>query len=133
MQIRIIMSRRLPGSLLLVLLLMGLLYTRVAWAESSAPQTGTVQVNVSPLLLLLNDEVTIKVGPYTCHFVKDITPASVCSNLPPGAYEVSAQAEGYIVSPPAYHIDVPFNTKGNLHFKFYANNHQLYMPSLQVE
>ncbi|MCC6454540.1 MAG: hypothetical protein IT328_06330 [Caldilineaceae bacterium] len=127
------MSRRLPGSLLLVLLLMGLLYTRVAWAESSAPQTGTVQVSVSPLLLLLNDEVTIQVGPYTCRFVKDSTPASVCSNLPPGEYEVSAQAEGYIVSPSAYHIEVPSKMNSDLYFRFYANNHQLYMPSLQVE
>ncbi len=126
------MSRRLPGSLLLVLLLMGLLYTQVAWAKDSTPQTGNVQVSVSPLALLLNNDVTIKVGPYTCHFVNGIDPSSICSNLPAGEYEVSAQAEGYIVSPPAYRVDVPSGMNGSLSFKFYANNHQLYMPSMQV-
>ena len=60
------MSRRLPGSLTLILLLLGFLYTRSAWAESNGDNSGEVLVRVSPLTLLMQNEVTIKVGEFTC-------------------------------------------------------------------
>ncbi len=44
------MSRRLPGTLLLFLMLLGLLYTRSAWAEASELQT----VRIRALLRLVS-------------------------------------------------------------------------------
>jgi hypothetical protein len=122
------MVRRLLGTLLLVLLLLALLYTRSVWAEGSAPQTGQVTVNVSPLALLLEEEVTIQVGEYTCPLVQGIEPASICHNLPAGEYEVTAQAKGFVVEPFHYQIHVPPNN--DLSFKLYSYQHQAFMPNV---
>ncbi len=129
------MSRRLPGTLVLVLLLLGLLHTRfhtqLAWAEASAPQTGRVTVSVSPLQLLFDDAVTVKVGEYTCEIVNGLDVASICSNLPAGTYEVTAQAKNFIVEPANYTINVPPNNL--LAFKLYHYNHQIFLPMVEPD
>ncbi len=138
------MSRRLPGSLLLIALLLGLLYSSSVQAESRGVDLGQVLVRVSPLTLLLKNEVTVKVGEFTCQVINGNDPASLCSNLPPGDYQVSAYSAGYLVWPPHYDItiaggaedsgDAPdkANQAGDFYFNFYENNHQIYMPDLQV-
>jgi hypothetical protein len=127
------MSRRLPGSLLLILLLLGLLYTRSAWAESDGAHSANVSVRVSPLTLLLQNNVTIKVGEFTCQLANGSDPSSVCSNLPPGEYEVSAHSEGYFVAPSSYRVDLSSDANNALFFNFYQDNHQIYMPNLRVQ
>jgi hypothetical protein len=125
------MSRRLPGMLVLVLLLLGLLHTRSALAKASVPQTGRVTVSISPLQLLFEDAVTVKVGEYTCEFVNGLDVASICSNLPEGTYEVTAQAKNFIVEPATYTINVPPNNL--LAFKFYHYNHQVFLPQVKPD
>jgi hypothetical protein len=131
------MSRRLPGSLLLILIFLGLLYTRPAWAGSDSAHSANVSVRLSPLALLLQNNVTIKVGEFTCQLANGSDPSSVCPNLPPGEYKVSAHAEGYFVAPSSYRIDLSSEPNSGSHndlfFNLYQNNHQLYMPSLQVQ
>jgi hypothetical protein len=129
----IVMVRRLSGSLLLILLLLGLLYAQPAWAEGHDENSANVMVRVSPLALLVQNKVIIKVGEYTCDYANGIEPASVCWKLPPGDYEVSATSDGYIVSPPHYHLDLSSNSNNTLYFRLYQNNYQLYMPSMQVQ
>lgn len=127
------MPRRLPGTLLLALLLFGLLLTRPAWAKTDYDGTTDVMVLVSPLTLLMQNQVTVKVGEYTCVFLNGIEPASVCKDVPPGDYEVSATSEGYIVSPRSYNVHIGPGRHNAFYFKLYQNNHQLYMPSVQAE
>lgn len=127
------MSRRLPGNLLLILLLVGLFYTRSAWADSNGIHTANVMVRVSPLELLTNNKVTVKVGEYTCNYLNGVEPSLACWNLPPGEYEVSAISDGYIVAPPSYEINVTSDSNNALYFRLYQNNHQLYMPNLQMQ
>jgi hypothetical protein len=146
------MLRRLPNSLLLILLLFALLYTSPAWAESNGEESGNVSVRVSPLTLLVQNEVTIKVGEFTCLLVNGIDPSSVCSDLPPGEYEVSASAEGYIVSPSSYQLTIPDNAQdsedadeesddssgagdedSDYYFWLYQIHNRLYVPNVQVE
>jgi hypothetical protein len=129
---RAIMSRRLPGSLLLILLALGLFFTRSAWAGSDGAHTANVMVHVSPLKLLMENAVTVKVGEFTCDFVDSFEPSSVCWDLPAGEYEVSATSEGYIVSPSTYHINLESGTNNPFYFRFFEINHQLYMPNVQV-
>jgi len=104
------MSRRLPGTLLLILLALGFISARPAWAEGNGEQIGNVLVRVSPLTLLMEHEVTIKVGEFTCHLVNGVDPSSQCSNLPPGEYEVRAVSEGYFTVPPSYPLIIPGET-----------------------
>ncbi len=129
------MSRRLPGTLMLVLLLLGLLYarfhTRSAWAEASAPQMGGVTVSVSPLQLFFEEEVTVKVGEYKCEFVHGVDIASICSDLPEGDYEVTAQAKNFVVEPTSYTINMPNNHL--LAFRFYHYNHQIFLPMVEPD
>jgi hypothetical protein len=125
------MARRLPGSLLLILLFFGLLYTGVASAD--APQNGTLTVSVSPLALFLQGEVIIQVGEFTCHFVNGIDILNVCTNLPPGDYAVSATSEGLVAFPTLYQIHIPAgnNPAIDLPFNFYDHHHFIYMPTVQ--
>jgi hypothetical protein len=154
------MPRHFLGSLILILLLFGLLYTRPAWAESNGEETGQVFVRVSPLTLLLENNVTIKVGDFTCELAQGIDTSSVCEDLPPGDYEVTATSEGYIVVPPSYQLTVPgdpeesededrdeeesdkedsgdspdaANLNGDFFFRFYQIRNELYMPTVQVQ
>jgi hypothetical protein len=129
------MSRRLPGSLLLILLLLGLglFYTHSVSAGSNGEHSANVMVRVSPLTLLEQNKVTVKVGEFTCSYENGIEASSVCWDLPAGAYEVSATSDGYIVSPPVHTINIQPNSNNPVYFKLYQNNHQLYMPNVQVE
>ena len=127
------MSRRLPGLLLLALLLCGFLYARSAWAESDGMHSANVMVRVSPLTLLTSNDVAVKVGEYSCTYVDGIEPSLACWDLPPGEYKVSATSDGYIVSPPVYNININSDSNNALYFRFYENNHQLYMPNVQVK
>jgi hypothetical protein len=129
------MSRRLPGSLLLILLLLGLgfFYANAASAGSNGAHSANVMVRVSPLALLVQNEVTVKVGEYTCNYVNGIEAASVCWDLPPGDYEVSATSDGYIVLPPVHNIKIQPDSNIPVYFRLYQNNHQLYVPNVQVE
>jgi hypothetical protein len=138
------MSRRLPGLLVLILLLIGFCYARTAWAESDGVDSATVLVRVSPLTLLTTNEVTIKVGEFSCQLVFSGELSSLCTDLPPGDYTVSAYSEGYIVSPPSYTVNIPGDPEDSgddpdaasleteFYFRFYENNHQIYMPNLQL-
>jgi hypothetical protein len=101
------MPRRLLGLLLLVSLFFAICYTQSAWAASDGVNSAAVTVQVSPLTLLLQNKVIIKVGETTCNLVYGSEPISICPDLPPGEYTVSASAEGYFVSPPSYTIEVP--------------------------
>lgn len=147
------MSRRLPGTLLLILLALGFISARPAWAEGNGDQVGNVLVRVSPLTLLLEHEVTIKVGDFTCHLVNGVDPSSQCSNLPPGEYEVRAVSEGYFTVPPSYPLMIPgetedenreqaedaavraaaMNVDGEFLFKFYQIRNEMFFPSMHVE
>lgn len=144
------MSRRLPGTLLLILLALGFISARPAWAEANS-EVGNVLVRVSPLTLLLEHEVTIKVGEFTCHLVNGVDPSSQCSNLPPGEYEVRAVSEGYFTVPPSYPLIIPGETEeedkgadaqvnaaavdaeGEFLFKFYQIRNEMFMPSMHVQ
>jgi hypothetical protein len=136
------MSRRLPGLLVLMFLLIGFFYARSAWAESDGVHSANVLVRVSPLTLLTTNAVTIKVGEFSCQLVFSGELSSLCADLPPGDYKVSAYSEGYIVLPLSYTVNIPGDPEDSedsvdavgqeteFYFKFYKNNHQIYMPNL---
>ena len=138
------MSRRLPGLLVLMLLLIGFFYARTAWAESDGLHSATVLVRVSPLTLLTTNEVTIKVGDFSCQLVFSGELSSLCADLPPGDYTVNAYSEGYIVLPPSYTVNIPGDPEDSgdepdavsqeteFYFRFYEINHEMYMPTLQL-
>lgn len=128
------MARRLPGTLLLLFLFLGLLYSGVASAASDVPQNGVITVNVSPLALFLQGEVIIQVGEYTCHFVNGVDITNVCSNLPAGDYAVSATSEGFVVSPSMYRVNIPTEESSavELPFNFYDFEHLIFMPTVQA-
>jgi hypothetical protein len=131
------MSGRLPGTLVLILLFAGLFIARTAWAGSQGGESN-VLVRVSPLALLLANDVTIKVGDFTCQVVQGADPSSVCFNLPAGEYEVSATSDGYIVMPPTYSLHIAGNSQNSggvegseFYFRLYQINNRLYMPTVQ--
>lgn len=121
--------RRFAGSLLLLLLLSGLFYTRSAWAATDAGELVSVRVRVSPLALLQQNKVTVKVGEYTCIYQDGAEPASVCTDLPAGEYEVRVTSAGYIVSPSSYQADLISPTNA-FYFRLYDKPRELYMPSI---
>jgi hypothetical protein len=123
------MLRRLDP-LLLLLIIVGILYTRSAWAESDGSHSASVMVRASPLSLLIQDQITVKVGEFSCDLLNGPEPASVCSQLPPGEYEVSATSAGYFASPASREIDIASDSTSHLFFNFYENNHQLYIPDV---
>jgi hypothetical protein len=147
------MPRRFLGLLVLCVLAVGLIYTRPAWAESN--NLTNVTVRVSPLSLLLENNVIIKVGDFTCQVVYGDDPSSVCANLPPGDYEVSALSAGYIVSPATYTLTVPGENAdeenqdeenedegdspdavaadSDFYFRLYQIRNELFMPTVQVK
>jgi hypothetical protein len=142
------MPRRFLGLLVLCALVVGLIYTRPAWADSY--NVTNVTVRISPLSLLLDNNVVIKVGDFTCQVVYGDDPSSVCANLPPGNYEVSASSAGYIVSPATYTLTVPDEDEENqdedegnspdavaadsdFYFRLYQIRSELFMPTVQVK
>ncbi len=144
--------RHLSGTLVLLVLAAALFYAYPAWAAQDGLQAGHVLVRVSPLTLLLENAVTIKVGDHTCDLVTDVDPASQCSNLPPGEYDVVASAAGYFTVPASYPLTIPgapaagsehdrdteelpatTSVDNEFFFRFYPIHNQLYLPTVQAE
>jgi hypothetical protein len=131
------MQTRWPGLILLLCVALGLLYGRSVWAAPLSadhpPRGAALHVQVSPLALVHQGQVTVRVDGEPCLMVTGAEAGGVCPDLPPGDYAVSATAPGYSVVPAAHTLHVAADEQGALQveFNFYRADHRVFMPLIQ--